>query len=135
MRIAAGHDTYEDERRFVQPDGTVVWASSHVTLVRDSSGLPQYFFTQFQDITGRKQMEHDLAHQALHDALTGLPNRALLADRLVHGLAGARRRGSQLGVMFLDVDNFKVVNDSLGHAYGDLAPTRGRPDRRSDPLR
>jgi diguanylate cyclase (GGDEF)-like protein/PAS domain S-box-containing protein len=119
IRMAAGHDTYEDERRFVQPDGTVVWASSHVTLVRDGSGLPQYFFTQFQNITGRKQIEHDLAHQALHDALTGLPNRAVLADRLVHGLAGSRRRGSQLGVMFLDVDHFKMVNDSLGHPAGD----------------
>ena len=119
MSMAAGHDTYEDERRYVQPDGTVMWASSHVTLVRDGSGLPQYFFTQFQNITGRKQIEYDLAHQALHDALTGLPNRALLADRLVHGLASSRRRGSQLGVMFLDVDHFKMVNDSLGHPAGD----------------
>ncbi len=118
--LAAGHDIYEDERRYLRPDGTVVWVSSHVSLVRDSSGLPQYFFTQLQDITVRKQMEHELAHQALHDTLTGLPNRALLADRLVHGLAGARRRGSQLAVMFLDLDNFKLVNDSLGHTYGDL---------------
>jgi diguanylate cyclase (GGDEF)-like protein/PAS domain S-box-containing protein len=119
MRMTTGHDTYEDERRYVRPDGTVVWASSHVTLVRDGSGLPQYFFTQLQDITGRKQMEEDLAEQALHDALTGLPNRMLLADRLVHGLGGSRRRGSQLGVMFLDVDHFKIVNDSLGHPSGD----------------
>ena len=118
-RVAAGHDTYEDERRYVRPDGTVVWASSHVSLVRDESAEPQYFFMQLQDITGRKQMEEELAHQALHDSLTGLPNRALLTDRLVHGLAGSRRRGSQLGVMFLDVDHFKVVNDSLGHTSGD----------------
>jgi diguanylate cyclase (GGDEF)-like protein len=64
-------------------------------------------------------MEQALAHQALHDTLTGLANRALLMDRLVHGLAGARRRGSQLGVMFLDIDHLKEVNDSLGHASGD----------------
>jgi diguanylate cyclase (GGDEF)-like protein/PAS domain S-box-containing protein len=118
-RVAAGHDTYEDDRRYVWPDGRVVWASSHVTLVRDKSGEPQYLFSQLQDITGRKQMEQELAHQALHDSLTDLPNRALLTDRLVHGLAGSRRRGSRLGVMFLDVDHFKVVNDSLGHASGD----------------
>ena len=115
---------------------SIVWALSHVTLVRDESGEPQYFFTQLQDITERKQMEDELAHQALHDSLTGLPNRALLTDRLVHGLAGSRRRGSQLGVMFLDVDHFKVVNDSLGHTSGDeLLRIARRPDRRGDPAR
>jgi diguanylate cyclase (GGDEF)-like protein/PAS domain S-box-containing protein len=118
-RVAAGHDTYADERRYVRPDGTLVWASTHVTLVRDKSGEPQYFLTQLQDITGRKQMEQELVHQALHDSLTGLPNRALLTDRLVQGLAGSRRRGSQLGVMLLDVDHFKVINDSMGHNCGD----------------
>ena len=118
-RVRAGHDTYEDERRYIRPDGSVVWASVHVTLVRDESNAPQYFYSQFQDITERKQMEGELAHQVLHDALTGLPNRALLTDRLVHSLAGARRRGTQVGVMFLDIDDFKVVNDSLGHSTGD----------------
>jgi diguanylate cyclase (GGDEF)-like protein/PAS domain S-box-containing protein len=117
--LAAGHDIYQDERRLVRPDGTVVWASCHVSLVRDELGEPQCVFTQFQDITGRKQMEDELAYHGLHDSLTGLPNRALLTDRLMHGLAGSRRRGSQLGVMFLDVDRFKAVNDSLGHTVGD----------------
>jgi diguanylate cyclase (GGDEF)-like protein/PAS domain S-box-containing protein len=118
-RMAAGHETFEDERRYLRPDGSVVWASTHVTLVRDESGEPEYFIAQLSDITERKQMEQELAHQALHDALTGLPNRALLTDRLVHGLAGARRRSAQLGVLFLDVDDFKVINDTLGHACGD----------------
>ncbi len=117
--LAVGRESHDDERRYVQPDGTIVWVLSHVTLVRDEDGTPQYFFAQFQDISERKQMEHDLAHQALHDSLTGLPNRALLNDRLHHGLAGSRRRGSQIGVVFLDVDQFKVVNDSLGHSAGD----------------
>ncbi|HEX3825190.1 MAG TPA: EAL domain-containing protein [Mycobacteriales bacterium] len=118
-RIAAGHDTYADERRYVQPDGAVVWAAMHVTLVRDESGEPDYFFAQLQDITERKAMEQELEHQALHDNLTGLPNRVLLADRLAHGLAGSMRRGSKLGVIFLDVDQFKMVNDSFGHTCGD----------------
>ena len=118
-RLAGGHDTYADERRYVRPDGSIVWALTHVTLVRDELGEPEYFFVQLQDITGRKLMEKELAHQALHDSLTGLPNRALLTDRLIHGLARTRRRGSQLAVMFLDVDQFKMVNDSLGHSAGD----------------
>jgi diguanylate cyclase (GGDEF)-like protein/PAS domain S-box-containing protein len=118
-RLASGYDTYADERRYLRPDGSVVWASTHVTLVRDEMGEPDYLLAQLADITERKHMEDELAHQALHDSLTGLPNRALLTDRLVHGLAGSRRRSLQLGVIFLDVDAFKVINDSLGHACGD----------------
>lgn len=91
-----------------------MWVSCHVTLVRDEAGEDQYYLGQFQDITERQRLEHDLAHQALHDTLTGLPNRALPADRLVHGLAGARRRGSPIGVIFIDLDQLEVVNDSLG---------------------
>lgn len=118
-RLAAGFDTYSDERRYVQPDGTIVWASTHGTMVRDEAGRPQYFLAQFLDITSRKRMEQELSHQALHDSLTDLPNRALLTDRMLHGLAGSQRGGSRLGVIFLDVDHFKVVNDSLGHNCGD----------------
>ena len=97
----------------------MVWASCHVSLVRDGHGHGEYYFMQIQDITARKKLEHELAHQAVHDSLTGLPNRTLLTDRLVHGLAGSRRRGAQLGVIFLDIDHLKDVNDSLGHAAGD----------------
>ncbi len=117
--VRNGNDDVADERRFVRPDGSIVWASAHINLVRDESGTPRYFFSQLQDITERKALEEELAHQALHDALTGLPNRTLLSDRLVHGLAGSRRRDSQLGVIFLDIDRLKEVNDSLGHGAGD----------------
>ncbi|MDQ1423356.1 MAG: hypothetical protein QOD72_854, partial [Acidimicrobiaceae bacterium] len=117
--VVAGHETYEDERRYLRPDGAIVWGQTHVTLVRNETGEPEYFFTQVQDITERKEMEAALAHQALHDALTGLPNRALLVDRVVHGLARSERRNKQLGVMFLDIDHFKVVNDTFGHTSGD----------------
>ncbi len=117
--LAAGHDTYQDERRFVRPDASVVWASVHVTLVRDEAGEPQYFFVHLQDITRRKRIEDELAHQALHDSLTGLPNRALLADRLERSLALSQRKATRVGVLFLDLDHFKVVNDSLGHTVGD----------------
>jgi diguanylate cyclase (GGDEF)-like protein/PAS domain S-box-containing protein len=118
-RMAAGEVTYADERRYVRPDGSEVWASTHVTLVRDGAGEPGYLIAQLADITERKKLEEELTHRALHDSLTGLPNRALLTDRLVHSLASARRRAAQLGVMLVDVDRFKSVNDTLGHAAGD----------------
>ncbi|MEO5898623.1 MAG: PAS domain S-box protein, partial [Ilumatobacteraceae bacterium] len=118
-RVGAGHDTHEDERRYVRPDGGLVWVLSNVTLIRDEHGAPQYYFSQLQDITTRKQMELDLAHQALHDSLTGLANRALLTDRLTAGLTRSRRRGARIGVIFIDIDQFKIVNDSLGHSTGD----------------
>ena len=118
-RVAAGHDTYAGERRYLRPDGTTVWTSLDLTLVRTERGKAQYFLAQLQDITERKQVEEEFAHQALHDTLTGLSNRTLLSDRLNHGLAGTRRRGTRLGVILIDVDHFKEVNDSLGHTFGD----------------
>ena len=109
---AAGNDTYTAERRYLRPDGSEVWATMYMTLVRDEDGRPQYYLVQLQDITGHKQLEKELAHHGLHDSLTGLPNRALLDDRLVQALGRARRRKKHVAVMFL-VDKSDALPELL----------------------
>src|SRR5207344_316505 len=80
----------------------------------------KYFIRVIEDISARKQAEEQLLHLAHYDTLTNLPNRALFRDRLAQTLAQARRSDGILAIMFLDLDRFKTVNDSLGHAMGDL---------------
>jgi len=93
--------------------------SSRWALQRDHDGQPTAVLGINTDITRRKQIEAALEHQALHDTLTGLPNRALFRDRLGRSLALADRHQRRVAVLFLDLDNFKLINDSVGHQAGD----------------
>lgn len=87
--------------------------------VRDEKGVRSHFVSVLNDITDKKRAEQELRYLANYDTLTGLPNRSLLSERLSRAVVRARRHGSQIGVLFLDLDHFKVINDSLGHAAGD----------------
>ena len=101
-------------------DGHIVWVRDEAVLVKNQEGTPEYWQGILLDITDRKLAEQRLAHNALHDALTGLPNRVLFMDRLENRLERTKRHPHDLfAVMFIDLDRFKVVNDSLGHAFGD----------------
>jgi diguanylate cyclase (GGDEF)-like protein/PAS domain S-box-containing protein len=105
--------------RFRLKDGSVRYVESSGSVVRDSEGRPYRVVIVSRDITDRFGTEQQLRHLAHHDMLTGLPNRALLLDRLEHALTRSKRASEQLAVMFIDLDNFKDVNDVLGHEAGD----------------
>ncbi len=108
------------ERHWIHADGHDVWVQLSVSPSPPGSTAP-YVVAQVEDITARKQVEAKLRYQALHDGLTGLPNRLLLMDRIEHALSTTLRSGAQVTVLYIDLDGFKALNDTAGHAAGDQA--------------
>lgn len=100
-------------------DGTLFWEFQHVSPVQDAQGRVTHYLAIREDVTARKEQEEKILFQAHYDQLTGLPNRTLARDRLGHAIAQAARAQQRLAVIFLDLDNFKKVNDTLGHGAGD----------------
>jgi diguanylate cyclase (GGDEF)-like protein/PAS domain S-box-containing protein len=120
MPIMRGErDTSATELRLINAHGHVVWVNVHVVLVRDGDGRPLHLLGQLQDITERKRYEERLQHMADHDPLTGLPNRRSFERALARHAAGIRRYGATGALLVLDLDGFKHVNDTHGHAAGD----------------
>jgi diguanylate cyclase (GGDEF)-like protein/PAS domain S-box-containing protein len=117
--LAGGEVTgFETQRR--KKDGELIDVSIFAAPLRGGDGEINGALGVIADITARKRAEETIRHLAYHDPLTGLPNRALLTDRLEVSMAQARRSGEPLAVLYLDMDNFKVINDSVGHTGGDV---------------
>ncbi|HUQ49944.1 MAG TPA: EAL domain-containing protein [Terriglobales bacterium] len=118
LRGDTGH--FQAEYRICRKDGEYLYVLCRGLAVRDANGHAYRMAGSQSDITARKEAERRLQHDALHDALTGLPNRTLLLDRLGVCMARAGRRNDYIfAILFLDLDRFKLVNDSLGHSAGD----------------
>src|SRR5690606_11340918 len=107
-------------KAYRRKDGAVLWVCEALGVVKDAQGRPEFLVAVTQDISARKELEARLSHDALHDALTGLPNRVMFHDRFARVLESARRYGRHAAVFYIDLDGFKSVNDRWGHAAGDV---------------
>jgi diguanylate cyclase (GGDEF)-like protein/PAS domain S-box-containing protein len=125
--IQGKRNKFQFDKPYYRHDGEVVWTHLTVSLIRDVDGEPQYQVAMLEDVTDRYRLQERLRHQATHDPLTGLPNRAAFFERL-EALFEDPPPGARIGLCYVDLDGFKVINDSLGHETGDqlLAAVAGR---------
>jgi diguanylate cyclase (GGDEF)-like protein/PAS domain S-box-containing protein len=125
-----GSESVRVEKRFVRRGGEVIWGLLSVSMVAGQDGQPGYVVAVGEDVTDLHRLQTTLRYQAMHDPLTGLPNRSMLSERMDHAFATADA-DSRLGVLFIDLDGFKGINDTLGHDIGDrlLLSVADRLDR------
>ncbi|MBA8929670.1 diguanylate cyclase (GGDEF)-like protein/PAS domain S-box-containing protein [Kutzneria viridogrisea] len=116
--VRGERDHFRVEKRFKRRDNQSVWTHLTISLVRDDDGRPAYQVAMVEDVTDRHLLQNRLRYQALHDPLTGLPNRALFLERLGKAF-DTSVVSARVGLCYLDLDGFKVINDSLGHDIGD----------------
>lgn len=120
-RVFSGEiPSYQMEKRYITKNKEIIWVHLTASMIRDREGRSLYGLGIVENITERKQMEERLNYLATHDPLTNLPNRAVVFDRLSQALVRAPWNKRLIAVMFLDLDHFKRINDTLGHAIGDL---------------
>jgi PAS domain S-box-containing protein len=124
-RLLAGRThVLRHECRFRLRDDRVIWVSVSVSRIPESVDRGEHVVIHLDDISERKQREADLSHQALHDPLTGLANRALLTGRIHEAMSGRGRHARPVHLFYLDLNGFKEVNDRFGHAAGDVVLTQ-----------
>jgi diguanylate cyclase (GGDEF)-like protein/PAS domain S-box-containing protein len=120
MSVIKARGTITDfESQVFRKNGEVIWISENARAVTDDDGDVRWYEGSVEDITEKRHYQAQIEHQAKYDALTGVANRALLADRLAHDIHTAATYGTRLAVVLIDVDHFKLINDSLGHHQGD----------------
>ncbi|MDO8812860.1 MAG: diguanylate cyclase [Gallionella sp.] len=119
-QVLMGKDVPPIEHHIIRKDGKIRWVSDTIILFKDASGKLLSYDGVIKDITDRKKVEEQIRNMAFYDSLTQLPNRRMLNDRLGQAMAASKRTGLYGALMFLDLDNFKPLNDTYGHEIGDL---------------
>ena len=118
--LSGGEKAIKYEQRYVRKDGQQIWIQISVSIERGLDQAPLYFISMVEDISRRKEVEQRISFLAQHDRLTELPNRDLFMDRFSGSISRARRKQKKLALFFLDLDEFKEVNDNYGHEAGDI---------------